>query len=166
MDFATAAIVVAWLAIALLALGFAGLLHQVNQLRRATTPRAASGDSSLIGLLLPTSGELAALRPAGGGVVAFVSPACDSCARVLDALAHLMAPAATVVVSAGNCEPAAGGRCLENRRDLFDRFGIPATPYLMRVDGDGTITATLLPTDEHDLHAWLALPSIKGEASS
>lgn len=166
MDFTTAAIVVAWLAIALLALGFAGLLQQVNQLRRATTPGAASGDSSLIGLLLPPSGELAALRPAGGGVVAFVSPACDSCARVLNTLAHLTAPASTVVVSAGNCESAAGVRCLENRRDLFDRFGVPATPYLMRVDGDGAIAATLLPTDEHDLHAWLALPSIKREASS
>lgn len=165
MDFTTAALVVAWLAIALLALGFAGLLHQVNQLRRASAPGAAAGESSLIGLLLPPSGELSALRPAGGGVVAFVSPACDSCARVLDALAHLIAPAATVVVSAGHCEAAAGVRCLENRRDLFDRFGVPATPYLMRVDADGAITATLLPTDEHDLHAWLALPSIQGGPS-
>lgn len=166
MDFATAAIVVAWLAIALLALGFAGLLRQVNQLRRASAPGATAGEPSLIGLLLPSSGELAALRPAGGGVVAFVSPACDSCARVLDVLAHLMTPAATVVVSAGHCEATDGVRCLENRRDLFDRFGVPATPYLMRVVADGAITATLLPTDEHDLHAWLALPSIQGGPSS
>ncbi len=165
MDFATAAVVVAWLAIALLALGFAGLLQQVNQLRRATTTGTAPANSSVVGLALPQGGELAALRPTGAGVVAFVSPSCASCVRVLDALATMMAPDSTVVVSAGSCESGSGVRCLENRRDLFDRFRVPATPYLIRVDRDGEITGTLLPSDEHDLQTWLELPSIQGEQS-
>lgn len=159
MDFNTAAIIVSWLAIALLALGYAGLLREVGELRRARTPQRPS--SSLVGLQLPESGELAAIRPAGNGLVVFVSPACSSCAQVLDLLRRRNVRD-LVVVSTGACEASAPGRCLPLRGDLLERLGVPATPFLLRTDAAGVITGTLLPTDDAELRAWLGeLPLLR-----
>ena len=40
-------------------------------------------------------------------------------------------------------------------RDLLDRLQVPATPYLMAVDGAGTIVAATLPDPDTDLTGWV-----------
>ncbi len=168
MSFITSALVLAWLAIVVLAMGFAGLLRQVMVLsRRQTGPATSSRTASdLIGFTVPASGELAALRhpQARATVVAFVSPGCPSCAQTLQALAAMpeagSASLALTAVSTGSCAPAAdvlgdGPTCIAQGRPVLERLQVPATPYLMVLDRAGTITAAMLPDEHTDVPAWV-----------
>lgn len=178
MSFLTSAVILAWVAIVLLALGFAGMLRQVMLLsnRRlggdgqpaGTPPRGGSARSTrdLVGFRLPPHGELAALpdQQAHRTVVAFVSPGCPSCTQTLQGLAAAPDVAAgsvaVVAVSTGSCEPAeaalAGtGRCIPQGRPLLDQLHVPVTPYLVALDASGTIVAALLPQEDTDLAGWL-----------
>lgn len=180
MSFQTSALVLAWVAIVLLALGFAGMLRQVMLLsnRRlggdgSGSPSSAAGPGGtarstrdLVGFRLPAGGELAALPDpqAHRTVVAFVSPGCPSCTQTLQGLAAVpdvdAGSVAVVAVSTGNCEPAEAalegtGRCIPQGRQLLDRLHVPVTPYLVAVDASGTIVAALLPQEDTDLAGWL-----------
>lgn len=172
MSFTTAALVIAWLAIVVLAFGFAGLMAQLADLKRALGDGAApSGQASaggaVVGLALPATGDLATLRPAGGGVVAFVSPGCPSCEGVLADLAAAAPSGEVVVVSTGSCAEvpeALPARCLPQGGALLGALSVPATPYLLAVDAAGTITDSLLPMDPHDLEHWLTHTTAPKEA--
>lgn len=162
MSFTTAALIVTWLAIVLLAFGYAGLLAQVGELRRAVGD--GSGQASqrpggpVAGLALPASGALGRIRPAGGGVIAFVSPGCPACSDVLADLASGPSVGSVTVVSTGDCAEvpdALGATCLPDSGDLLRKLQVPATPYLLAVDAAGTIIDSLLPIDPHELEHWL-----------
>lgn len=180
MSFQTSALILAWVAITLLALGFAGLLRQVMLLssRRlggdgagASQGTGSSGGTArstrdLVGFRLPAGGELAALPDphAHRTVVAFVSPGCPSCTQTLQGLAGVPDVAAgsvaVVAVSTGSCEPAQAaldgtGRCIPQGRPLLDQLHVPVTPYLVAVDASGTIVSALLPQEDSDLAGWL-----------
>lgn len=175
MSFVQSAVLLAWAAIVLLALGLAGLLRQVTLLTRGQagppSGHAPSGGAprstrDLVGFRLPAVGELAALVAPGSHrtVVAFVSPGCSSCAVTLRALADVpdvrSGSVALVAVSTGSCEPALAdlggtGRCVGQGRPLMEQLHVPATPYLMAVDAGGTIVAAALPDPGADLTAWV-----------
>lgn len=173
MSFMQSALLLAWVAIALLALGFAGLLRQVTLLSRGQAGGGATASTGaprstrdLVGFRLPAHGDLAGLVEPGAHrtVVAFVSPGCSSCAITLSGLTEVTdvrdGSVALVAVSTGSCEPAlkhlAGtGRCLAQGRPLVEALHVPATPYLMAVDGAGTIVAAALPDQDTDLTAWV-----------
>ncbi|CAM3897754.1 hypothetical protein [Janibacter anophelis] len=162
MSFTTAALLVSWLAIALLAFGMAGLMRQIAVL----TVRLEHGQSSgsrrttrdLIGFSLPDTGPGGPLRGPRGSLVLFSSPACASCGEALEDLAGIHTDRDLVVVSSGGCAgvesrlPAA--RCVEDGGDLMDRLAVPATPYLVAIDADGTIRDVLLPSGPDDIAAW------------
>ena len=156
MTFTTAALLVSWLAIALLALGLAGLMRQIGDLRRAQQFTGAGGPraASLIGLALPTTGPLARLRPDGGGLVVVIAPGCSSCHQTVEALlASGLAPH-TVAVSASTCEARGLQRCLADAPEAIGLLGAPATPYLMAVDADGVIRGTDVPAGVEDVLAF------------
>lgn len=179
MSFMESAVLLAWVALVLLALGLAGLLRQVTLLSRgqagstgtasasaATATGAPRSTRDLVGFRLPAHGDLAGLIEPGAHrtVVAFVSPGCSSCAMTLTGLAAepdvQAGSVALVAVSTGSCAPAtenlAGvGRCIAQGRSLLEALHVPATPYLMAVDGGGTIVAATLPTEDTDLNAWV-----------
>lgn len=176
MSFLESAVLLAWVALVLLALGLAGLLRQVtvlsrSQLGRSSTTPASPGSGprttrDLIGFRLPADGELAGLVEPGAHrtVVVFVSPGCSSCAHTLTALAGVPdvtgGSVAVVAVSTGSCEPALAdlggtGRCLAQGRALLDHLLVPATPYLVGLDSGGTIVAATLPDQDTDLTAWV-----------
>lgn len=175
MSFMESAVLLAWVALVLLALGFAGLLRQVTVLTRGQAGRSESGAPAagsprstrdLVGFRLPAHGDLAGLVEPGAHrtVVAFVSPGCSSCALTLTGLTEVSdvrdGSVALVAVSTGSCEPALDnlggtGRCLPQGRDLLEQLHVPATPYLMAVDGGGTIVAAALPDRDTDLTAWV-----------
>lgn len=179
MSFMESAVLLAWVALVLLALGFAGLLRQVTVLTRGQAGQSGGGRSGgptavgsprstrdLVGFRLPAHGELPSLVEPGAHrtVVAFVSPGCSSCAITLTGLSRVPdvqgGSVAVVAVSTGSCEPAlenlAGtGRCIAQGRSLLEQLHVPATPYLMSVDGAGTIVAAALPNQDTDLTAWV-----------
>lgn len=173
MSFTTAALVVAWLAILVLAFGFAGLMTQVSELRRALGEAGSGGGqrhgAGAIGLALPASGELATLRPEGGGIIAFVSPGCPSCAGVLQDLAATHPRGELVVVSTGDCGDLPVGldaTCHPRAGHLLTALRVPATPYLVAVDAAGTITDSILPLDHDDLAHWLDHDAARKDALS
>lgn len=183
MSFLESAVVLAWVAIVVLALGLAGLLRQVGVLSRSrlgaagsdgTASPAGSGPRStrdLVGFRLPLDGPLQQLVDPGAErtVVAFVSPGCPSCTQTLQALSAdpLLASGrvSLVAVSTGSCDPAAAAtaalagtgraRCVPQGRDLLARLYVPATPYLALLTPDGTLGAALLPDEDTDLGGWL-----------
>ncbi|WP_298888686.1 hypothetical protein [uncultured Serinicoccus sp.] len=175
MSFTASALVLAFVAIALLALGLAGLLRQVSLLTQqleggAAAPHQGAGARTtreLVGFRVP--GDLAAelVDPtARHTLLAFVSPGCSSCSLTLRALAAdpqvADGSAALTLVSAGSCAPGlqdADGagrlRCLPQGRTVMDRLAVPATPYLALLDASGTLRAALLPEEDTDLGGWL-----------
>lgn len=187
MTFTASALVLAWVAIVLLALGLAGLLRQVSLLTRQLEAGGPAGGPSgvggtrgarttreLVGFVLPAevSGRVRHDGPART-LVAFVSPGCSSCTATLRALAAdpeiASGRTGLSLVSTGSCEPslddAAGAgslSCVPQGRDLMDRLAVPATPYLVLVEADGTLAAALLPDEHTDLGAWLRQGSATG----
>ena len=183
MSFTTSALVLAWVAIVLLALGLAGLLRQVALLTRQLETGASAAPGPAGGPLLAgrgprTTRELVGFRAPADVVdrvlhegahrtlVAFVSPSCSSCSLTLRTLAaDEMVAAGSVgltLVSTGACEPgladAAGAAritCLPQGRELMDRLAVPATPYLVALDERGTLVAALLPDEDTDIPAWV-----------
>jgi hypothetical protein len=172
MSFLESAVLLAWVALVLLALGLAGLLRQVTTLSRGQAGGAGAPGGAprstrdLVGFRLPAHGDLAALVEPGAHrtVAVFVSPACSSCAVTLSGLAAVpdvrAGSVGLVAVSTGSCDPAldnlAGvGRCIGQGRGLMEQLHVPATPYLMAVDDGGTIVAATLPDQDTDLSAWV-----------
>lgn len=179
MTFVESALVLAWIAIVLLALGYAGLLRQVGLLSRARLggdpggsggpggagPGGARTTRDLVGFRLPDDSALEPLVPTRGErLTVFVSPGCPSCQQTLARVgADPVVGAGRLelsVVSTGSCAPAeealAGrGRCRPEGRDLLDRLLVPATPYLVLVDAAATVRAALLPDADTDLSAWV-----------
>ncbi|GAA4879526.1 hypothetical protein [Serinicoccus chungangensis] len=175
MSFTASALVLAFVAIALLALGLAGLLRQVSLLTQqleggAAAPHRGAGARTtreLVGFRVP--GDLAAelVDPAARHtLLAFVSPGCSSCSITLRSLAAdpqvVDGSTALTLVSAGSCGPglqdaegSARLHCLPQGRAVMDRLAVPATPYLALLDASGTLRAALLPEEDTDLGAWL-----------
>lgn len=184
MTFTASALVLAWIAILLLALGLAGLLRQVSLLTRqleSGTPTTPGGPGTgvatrgagarttreLIGFTAPAD-VVDRLRHDGTEltVVAFVAPGCSSCTMTLGALATdpLLSggEVGLTLVSTGSCGPATADAqgvqrlsCIAQGRDLLDRLAVPATPYLVALDAAGTVRAATLPDEDTDLGAWL-----------
>jgi hypothetical protein len=181
MTFTASALVLAWVAIVLLALGLAGLLRQVSLLTRQLEHGGGEGAGAATGQgrrSARTTRELVGFRAPDDvidrvlhdgvhrTVVAFVSPGCSSCSLTLRGLAADESVAAGSVgltlVSTGSCEPGladaeGAGRvaCLPQGRDLMDLLAVPATPYLVALDPRGTLVAALLPDEDTDLAAWV-----------
>lgn len=161
MSFTTAALLTAWVAIALLAIGFAGLMRQLGDLRRAGAGTATRRDSAapdLRGLALPTNGDLGALRPHGGGLLVFVSPGCASCEATLAEIAATDCEGQVVIASSGPCPSQSnlpGAACVGEAMPLMERLKVPGTPYLMHVDQDGVIGQSLLPHDVGQVRDFL-----------
>ena len=172
MSFMESAVLLAWVALVLLALGLAGLLRQVTLLTRGQAGGTANASGTprstrdLVGFRLPERGDLAGLAESGAHrtVAVFVSPGCSSCAVTLAGLAEVpdvrAGSVGLVAVSTGSCDPAlenlAGvGRCIGQGRALMEQLHVPATPYLVAVDHGGTIVAASLPQQDTDLTAWV-----------
>ncbi|MDO5503037.1 MAG: hypothetical protein Q4G67_07675 [Actinomycetia bacterium] len=155
MSFTTSALLLSWLAIVVLALGMAGLLRQVNDLRRQVSlsgSRSVTG--ALTGLALPSYGPLARLRPAGGGVVIVIAPGCSSCHAALEALTAAGMGPHTVAVSASGCTASGLQSCVSDAGEAIDQLGVPATPYLLAVDADGVIRSTDVPGGPEEVRAF------------
>jgi hypothetical protein len=168
---ATAALVLAWVCVVLLALATAGLLRRVEALERGAAPAAqAPRAGPRPGLQLPLARHLG---PGVGGdrevLLLVVSPACGSCQAALAALAQAAPVRADVVVA--TAEPTLGPldvpatfSALPDAAALVDVLGVPATPYLLRLAADGTILAADVVTAGTNLAAWTGVPALPASA--
>ncbi|MET7640865.1 hypothetical protein [Streptomyces sp. NPDC005438] len=147
MDFVTSALLVSWVAIALLAFVVAGLVRQVHQLtraggtRRASSPRKVGIDP---GRPAPAIDELAGQDQ--DAVLLFLSDTCHTCEDVLAAagewvrreapeqLAVRAVYAETTVTATDEVVPV-----LPDRADLFEAYDALATPYAVIVDRTGRV---------------------------
>ena len=171
MNPATAALVLAWVCVVLLALATAGLLRRVEALERSGAPGGQAPPAGpRPGLQLPLARHLG---PAVGGdrevLLLVVSPTCGSCQAALAALAAAAPARADVVVA--TAEPTLGPldvpaqfTALPAAGSLIDVLGVPATPFLVRFAADGTILAADLVTSGTNLAAWTGGPSLPASA--
>ncbi len=167
MSPSTAALILSWACIALLAPATAGLLRRVEALERrlpsvggpAGVP-AAGGPRP--GLQLPMSRYLPGVVTGERDILLLVvSPSCGSCRT---ALADLGAAApggvdvlvATAAPSLAPLELPPGFVGVPGAGDLVDMLDIPGTPYLVRLDADGRVRGADVMTGATDLAAWTA----------
>jgi hypothetical protein len=164
----TAALVLAWVCVVLLALATAGLLRRVQALEQNAGPAggAAAPPGPRPGLQVPIERHLG---PGLGGdrevLLLVVSPTCASCAAALSALEAADPRRADVVVasaesSLGPLALPAGFTALPGAGALVDVLGVPATPYLVRLAGDGTILAADVVTTSTNLTTWTGGPAL------
>ncbi len=164
MTTATAALVLAWIAIVLLALATAGLLRRVEQLSARTTAPAEARHEPARGLQVPMATHLAAF--AGGRddvLLLFASPSCATCQAAVDAIVAAE-PAGRVGVvvreaDAGPLEVPGTWVTRTSAVDLFRVLRVPATPYLVRLGPDGTIADAAIMSGGLDLEPWVARSS-------
>ena len=157
-----AALILSWICIVFLALGTAGLLRRVDALERAQ----AGGPGTLgrhpvrvPGCACPCSASSRGRRPRPAAARRL--PGCGSCRT---ALADLAAAQPT----GPRCRRRHGGALAGAARrparfavapdagELVDILGVPATPYLVRLDADGTIRRADVVTGSTNLAAWTA----------
>ena len=164
MTTTTAALVLAWVAIVLLTLATAGLLRRVEQLSSRGAVPAEPAHEPARGLQLPMPDHLPEF--AGGHtevLLLFASPSCATCQAAVDAIVAA-GPAGRVGVvvreaDAGPLEVPGTWVTRTSALRLFQVLRVPATPYLVRLDPDGTIVDATIMSGGLDLEPWVARPS-------
>ncbi len=144
MSFEATALVLAWGAIVLLAFAMAGLLRQVKALSAALVGEAPEGVGPARGQRVPR--ELLAGPGSNGGsadLLIFMERDCPGCAAIAPELEHLgeTSDVPISLVFAERAKPMGNGRfrVLEDMSATFERLQIPATPFAVRVSGEGEI---------------------------
>ena len=141
MSLMATALVLAWVAILLLTLAVAGLMRQVHLL---LTERAADGAPVPE---RPGAPQLPAELVTTGAerLVLFASTSCVACSEVLPVLVdHCRGDGRScLVVTAAARHPDWPDELVyrENAADLFEHFGIVATPHALRIVGTTVIAS-------------------------
>lgn len=142
MDFETSALILAWLAIALLALAMAGLLRQVALLRGQSGTAIRLGPA--IGQRAP---ELRGIDYAANETcLLFADTECESCRSIVEDLRargdDSSLPEVVVLYrGSANGGRLAPERVFSHQEQLFERFGVSATPVGVMVDRSGRVVA-------------------------
>jgi hypothetical protein len=141
MSVQTTALILAWVAIALLALALSGLLRQVHLLRLGQSrPQLDSGPT--VGSLAPElNGDMEWPRPT---VLLFADRGCSSCDRLLpvfETIAQSNTGVDFKVVFPGDANGfhSPHVETLTDQARLFAQFRIPATPYGVAVGHEGEV---------------------------
>ena len=142
MSFQTSALILSWVAIALLALVVSGLVRQVQQLS-STTVRRAEPLGLAPGAPAPGFGALASASGATV-VLLFLQPGCGTCAELLGEAGRLHEPAAWEfrALYRGAVPDEVSGlpiRAFGDQADLFERYDAIAIPFAVAVDNRGRV---------------------------
>ncbi|MFB4276864.1 TlpA family protein disulfide reductase [Nonomuraea sp. MTCD27] len=144
MSFELTALLVTWVAIALLSLVVAGLIRQVHAL--TTGPRTRETGTP-VGSVAP---EIDRIAPGRDGTVLllFLTDSCPSCALILDEASravreNIVRPELLHAIFPGE---ARDGVTLPNvhagESDLFPQYRITTAPFAVAVDADGHVRAS------------------------
>jgi len=147
ISFETTALLLTWVAIALLGLAMAGLVRQVHALTSGGH-EARRGDLGLpAGTAAPELDRLSA-DPARPTALLFLDDGCGSCAAVLDEVRAVVERDPRPPVAFRAIFPGPGTRAVElgddvavftDEHELFARYGVPAAPFGVLVDPAGRI---------------------------
>jgi hypothetical protein len=144
MSFTMSALLVTWLAIALLAFAMSGLVRQVHALASSQAAHPRIGPP--VGTVLPElNGTLRASHPTNPTLLLFSEATCSTCAELLPELAQLATEhheAIQVgVFFRGRRTPIDGPtvETFENQSKVFDRLGISAVPYAIVTSPQGVV---------------------------
>ncbi len=169
MTLVESAVILAWIAIVLLSMGFAVLVRQTALLSRAVSSQVGGtvrhGPNPMIGLRLPPDTALQPWLESESDVLAlYVSPACGSCRRYLadcqevEELTRSGQP--VVVVSTGEYQADTSAwpsnwSCVENAAAEHERINAPAVPYFAVVRSDRLVAHAGLAAPPQELAAML-----------
>jgi hypothetical protein len=140
MSVQTAALVLAWACLILLAFAMAGLLQQLRDIQARVIELGAQGPQPLTGQ------RFEALAGGGPGVVLLASPSCALCGPVLEAFVRISERRRDLVftgVSYGTSPdwPDTTGITMIIDHDLYRDLDVPWSPALLLVDAQGTVMA-------------------------
>lgn len=145
MSFHDSALLLAWVAIALLGLAVAGLVRQVHAL---TTPEGGRPYGPPVGGRAHVPRRLRGLVEGNDvTVLLFADAGCEACERVVPRFAAFCATEAGAREHALVYEGAAGAgagpglRVLEHQSEAFDRLAVPATPFAVTLSPDAMVVA-------------------------
>ncbi len=145
MSFEITALLLAWIAIALLGLAMSGVLRQLHALTETRSSRnvgPARGES--LSLFADAEGTGSLTR-----VVLFVDADCDACAQLLphfSALARRYAELDFALISSGTFNDALLServRLYTDQSGAFERYRILVTPFGIVLDGEGKVVEAL-----------------------
>ena len=143
MTFTAAALIAAWLAILILALGLAGVLHQLRAVAAGASSSGAIGPA--VGGVAPAIDGTALAGPA---LILFADPDCPSCDEVVPAFGRTTVSAAGGIRkllvyrdAAPPSDHAPEVDTLAVEKADFDRWNVPVTPFLTAVNAHGTVVA-------------------------
>jgi hypothetical protein len=139
MTFTTAAVLLTWLALLVLALALAGVIRQVRVLAGGAGARVLVGPA--VGTAAPPlAGGRPVPRPA---LVVFAEPDCPTCSDVLPALQNgLGTQLEKLVLYPGSAPPGeAGIETLSHQQEAFDGWNVVVTPFVAVVDAGGDVVA-------------------------
>ncbi|MEL7156945.1 MAG: thioredoxin domain-containing protein, partial [Actinomycetota bacterium] len=149
--------VLLWAAVVLLGFSVVALLRQIGVLHTRVAPMGVhfAGEGPELDAAAPAVDDVD-YGGEGVTVLAFTSPSCEICAALEPGLARLAASYDEVtlhVIDHGDAP------------EVFQRFRVRSTPYLVAVDGDGTVrsrgVANTLDQAEEMLAEVLAGPPIE-----
>jgi hypothetical protein len=135
VSFMATALVLAWVAIILLALSVAGLMRQVHLLLTERTADRTPASDQMPPRMLPVD------LMAGGSerIVLFASTTCVACSEVMPVMVEYSQRSGTsctvVTAAARHAQWPDELVYRENAADLFEQFGVAATPHALRIVG-------------------------------
>lgn len=141
MSFTTAALLVTWSAILLVALALAGISRQLSTVIAIQHGVLRPRTGPVPGMLAPMLED--ARMPESETLLAFLDAECDACTGIFHELARfgrtsdmnvsVLFPGAAGAFASGSLP------VLENQAPAFEAFGIPATPFAVLIDDDRRI---------------------------
>lgn len=146
ISFETTALLVTWIAIALLGLAMAGLVRQVHALTSGSQARVR-GVGLPAGTAAPEFDRLAP-DPATPTALLFLDDGCGSCTAILDEVRTTVTRDPATPVSFGlifpgplSRPPRLGDNVLvhTNEHRLFTTYAVPASPFAVLVDRTGRV---------------------------
>jgi hypothetical protein len=137
-SFALAALLVSWVAIALLVLVVGSLHARLRRLERLDAAARPAPYASLLGRDL---GALVGMAEPPRALL-FVSSSCSSCARLLDEIASPSSSLSTAIAWTDGEPPAdapAGATVLHDGARLSAELGVRVTPFALVADASGRV---------------------------
>lgn len=149
MSFEATALLLSWVAIAMLAFAMAGLLRQIKVLTGLVAAGSSlAGSGPQVGARLPPElrSDTATNEPGRRQLLVFMEEHCPACAAIEPELARLGTTERVDIrlVFSGKAKQTPGHQLttFEGMSAAFDQLGIPATPFAVRLGADGRIAQT------------------------
>ena len=160
MSFQTSALLVTWIAIAILAFALSGLLRQLHLIRVALDPQRRVTLGPARGIEAPPIDGVGLSGRTWPTVVLFMDSDCPACSAIQGELESVVFDGLEfVAVFAGEADGRFpdGIEIVARNPEAFRKFNISFTPFAVAVDGDGRVAATQPLGSVRSLHEFVSL---------